>query len=153
MFMMSSLTISRELWMQSSWLRTGPIMRRRALYWPTNLNGLILCMHAHFGDKYLHELIKILTEANYCTHTHIIIHTHIDIRIHTYMLTHTQFNVEANAKQYTYIDSRSFPCPAFQAWGSIETWKLTSMSLLWHRAGHSQTYTILGRLPVGLQVH
>ena len=38
-----------------------------------------------FEDKYLYELIKILTEVNYHSHTHI--YTHIHVCIHTHAHT------------------------------------------------------------------
>lgn len=47
-----------------------------------------------FEDKYLYELIKILTEVNYHSHTHIYTH----MLTHN-ICTHAQFNVEANTQQ------------------------------------------------------
>lgn len=50
------------------------------------MDAIIMTENWSHHDKYLHELIKNLTEANYCTHTHIIIHTHT--YAYTHMLTH-----------------------------------------------------------------
>ena len=71
-------------------------------------------MHAHFGDKYLHELIKILTEANYCTHTHIIIHplskSHVVVTVNNATRTPICEN-GGGIDLATYIEARGVSIP------------------------------------------